>query len=128
VKYGLKIFKLFFTIIVIVYFLSLGFLIWCEITLEWWPITEEGHEDSFIHYFGFTDKTANLTTLTIIYYGLTSLSTVGLGDLHPRSNAERLLVAFLLIGGVAIFSYIMGNFIELGIQFSSLTDELQEDE
>jgi len=57
---------------------------------------------------------------------LTSLSTIGLGDLHPRSNAERLLVAFLLIGGVAIFSYIMGDFIELGTQYNTLTDELEE--
>jgi len=53
IKYGLKIFKLFFTIILIVYFLSLGFLIWCDITLDIWPSTEPDYSDSFIFYFRF---------------------------------------------------------------------------
>jgi len=63
-------------------------------------------------------------TIKVIYWGLTSLSTVGLGDLHPRSNAERLVVAFLLLSGVAIFSYIMGEFIDTGKYFAELSDEL----
>ena len=49
----------------------------------------------------------------LIYYAFTSLSTVGFGDLAPRSDSERLFVAFMLLFGVAIFSYIMGVFIEI---------------
>ena len=49
----------------------------------------------------------------MMYYSFTSLSTVGLGDLVPRSNVERLLCSFVLLFGVAIFSYIMGIFIEV---------------
>ena len=48
-----------------------------------------------------------------MYYAFTSLSTVGFGDYHPRSDEERVLCAFILLFGVAIFSYIMGNFIEM---------------
>lgn len=47
------------------------------------------------------------------YYAFTTLSTVGFGDFHPRSNAERTVCAFILLIGVAIFSYVMGNFIEI---------------
>ena len=46
------------------------------------------------------------------YFAFTSLSTVGLGDFHPRGNIERVCTGFMLLFGVAIFSYIMGNFIE----------------
>jgi hypothetical protein len=49
----------------------------------------------------------------VIYYAFTTLSTVGFGDFFPSSNSERALCSFILLGGVAIFSYIMGNFIEI---------------
>jgi hypothetical protein len=38
---------------------------------------------------------------------------VGFGDYNPRSDQERLFIAFGLLFGVAIFSLIMGNFIEM---------------
>ena len=47
--------------------------------------------------------------VTLTYFMFTSLSTVGLGDYHPRSNIERLIGALLLLFGVAITSYIMDN-------------------
>lgn len=48
-----------------------------------------------------------------MYFTITSLSTVGFGDYHPRSDTERAFGAFILLFGVAIFSIIMGNFIEI---------------
>ena len=49
----------------------------------------------------------------MVYYAFTSLSTVGFGDYHPRSDEERLFCAMILLFGVAIFSYMMGIFIEI---------------
>ena len=43
----------------------------------------------------------------------TTLSTVGLGDLHPRANAERLMTCIILFLGVMVFSYIMGNLVDI---------------
>lgn len=60
------------------------------------------------------------------YYSFTSLSTVGFGDYHPRSNTERILCAFVLLFGVAIFSYIMGNFIEILDIYKALDDDLDD--
>ena len=51
--------------------------------------------------------------LVAVYFSFTSLSTVGLGDYHPKSNPERACTAMLLLIGVAVFSYILGNFIEI---------------
>lgn len=52
-------------------------------------------------------------TIAVTYYSVTSLSTVGLGDLHPRSNIERVFISFFLLFGVSVFSYLMGNLIEI---------------
>jgi len=49
----------------------------------------------------------------ICYFALTTLSTVGYGDYYPISNLERICAVVIMLGGVAFFSYIMGNFIEI---------------
>lgn len=51
--------------------------------------------------------------IILMYFSFTSLTTVGFGDFNPRSNVERLFISFGLLFGVAIFSYIMGQFIEI---------------
>ena len=52
-------------------------------------------------------------TIIAIYFAQTSLSTVGFGDYYPRSDAERLLVVAILVFGQAIFSIMMGKFINI---------------
>ena len=61
-----------------------------------------------------------------MYYSFTSLTTVGFGDYAPRANSERIMGSAVLLFGVAIFSYIMGNFIEILDQFRNLNAELNE--
>ena len=51
--------------------------------------------------------------IKINYFSFTTLSTVGFGDFNPRSNLERLYMAFGMLLGVAIFSSILGNFIDM---------------
>ena len=46
-----------------------------------------------------------------IYFAFTSLSTVGFGDYYPVSSLERIVCAFVLLIGVAMFSYILGELI-----------------
>ena len=44
-----------------------------------------------------------------MYFAFTSLSTVGFGDFYPVSDMERLVGSFVLLIGVAMFSYILGE-------------------
>jgi hypothetical protein len=46
-----------------------------------------------------------------VYYSFTTLSTVGFGDYNPKSDGERLMIAFILPFGISIFSFMMGNFL-----------------
>ena len=51
--------------------------------------------------------------ITILYFTFTSLSTVGFGDYYPISDEERIVGAFMLLFGVAIFSYFMAQLFEV---------------
>ena len=66
--------------------------------------------------------------LIVMYFAFTSLTTVGFGDFHPVSNGERIVGAFSLLFGVAIFSYIMGHFIEILNQFKLCQQDLDDGE
>lgn len=66
--------------------------------------------------------------IKMMYFAFTSLSTVGFGDFCPRGNIERLLGAMMLLFGVAIFSYIMGKFIEMIEKLQLLNQELEEED
>ena len=51
--------------------------------------------------------------MTSLYFALTVLSTVGYGDYYPISNIEMITALAVMLGGVAFFSYIMGNLLEI---------------
>ena len=57
--------------------------------------------------------------MTSIYFALTILSTVGYGDYYPISNVEMLTALAVMLGGVAFFSYIMGNLLEIFNNYES---------
>lgn len=59
----------------------------------------------------------------LTYFAFTSLSTVGFGDYTPRSDLERGVGAFMLLSGVAIFSIIMGQFINILENYSKFNEE-----
>ena len=44
------------------------------------------------------------------YFILTTLSTVGYGDFYPQSQMEKVIGIFIMLIGIAFFSYIMSNF------------------
>lgn len=66
--------------------------------------------------------------LKLVYFTFTTLSTVGFGDFSPKSNIERMILAFGMLMGVAIFSVIMGQFIEMLEQVKDLQAEYEEGE
>ena len=51
--------------------------------------------------------------IAVFYFAFTTLTTVGFGDLRPYSTFERIFNALILFIGVACFSYIIGNFLEV---------------
>lgn len=83
-------------------------------------LKNQGLKSQFQVFYGliYKDRTYNL--ISQIYFSFTTMSTVGFGDYAPRSNIERVIGSFLLLLGVAIFSYILGSFQNLIVHFQAL--------
>ena len=62
----------------------------------------------------------------MMYWAFTTLSTVGFGDFYPMSNYERGLCSIGFLMGVAVFSYIMGNFAEIIAFLLEIDRDLEE--
>jgi hypothetical protein len=71
----------------------------------------------------FTDR-----LLIATYFAFTSLSTVGFGDLNPRSNYERSFMMLILLFGVAIFSFIMDIFNQTITKMKRLDSDFDDSE
>lgn len=83
-------------------------------------------EDLFMVTFQIESKSHIENLIIVNYFAVTSLSTVGFGDFHPRGDTERLVTALILLFGVAIFSYIMGIFIGILDQISHFNEGLDD--
>jgi hypothetical protein len=62
----------------------------------------------------------NKLMIKMWYFGLTTLSTIGYGDYSAKSSNEKYVLGMLMLFGVSVFSYIMGNLIEILATFNSL--------
>ena len=64
--------------------------------------------------------------IAVVYFAFTTLATVGYGDYRPVSNPERLVGGAFILFGVTVFSFIMGNFIEMLVEFKAVTAENED--
>lgn len=114
----------------IAYYVGVNFVIFSQTLHEFQfvelPDGEEVHHDeqSYVYdtfvengNWSIVDESRLRRVLIALYFAFTTLSTTGLGDYYPVSDIERLVGAFLLLIGVAIFSYIMGELLTMLIKF-----------
>lgn len=132
-SYVLKISKLIIIILNLSYVFGVFWMTLCEAVFDFqFDIDIEAYlnndyddePDLFLNYFELYKKTEYEGLIISTYFAFTSLSTVGLGDFHPRGDVERVVTGFMLLFGVAIFSYIMGNFIEILSEFKEFHEEI----
>lgn len=112
IMYCYKIFRLFIIAFIITYFCG----------CLWMIIVDQTKNDSPTTFFK-TYKLGNMTNkdqlITISYYALTTLSTVGYGDYFPLSDIEVVVSLTYILAGAAFFAFIMGSFIEIISNYQS---------
>lgn len=64
----------------------------------------------------------------VVYFAFTTLATVGYGDFHAISDTEKIVGSLIILFGVAMFSFIMGNFIEILMSFKIVSAENEDSE
>ena len=66
--------------------------IFYDLVLEWEinEIEDGDTPDTFIMMNDLLQRSPRERLVVMSYFMFTTLSTVGLGDLHPRANAERI--------------------------------------
>ena len=97
-------------IFLLAYFLGALWLILTKHT------TANSDEHTFYNIYGLADLTNFESLWIVVYFMFTTLSTVGFGDFHPKSEIERIVMSFILLIGVACFSYIMSQFISIVLE------------
>ncbi|CEG38634.1 potassium sodium hyperpolarization-activated cyclic nucleotide-gated [Plasmopara halstedii] len=55
-----------------------------------------------------------------IYWAITTMTTVGFGDIYPVNNLEKGFCILVLIGGTTLFAYVVGTVIEVASNSKSL--------
>lgn len=90
--------------------------------------TQFPDEFTFYNVYGMAEYSDGENLIIVVYYLFTTLSTVGFGDYNPKSEIERVIVTFILIIGVATFSWIMSQFIDTlqSVQNVTATNEDSE--
>jgi hypothetical protein len=94
-----------------IYGVACLFFLYCDF------ISNEHGIDGFIQEYGLrtvdkygmVDQDLGKSLVTMMYFSLTVLSTVGYGDYYPVVSSEMLLCSFFMMMGVAVFSWIMGE-------------------
>ena len=78
--------------------------------------------NSWISNYEQEDQSLSIVYLDTIYYCITTMITIGYGDIHGYTSSERLFCVFLMLLATGIFSYTMNN-IQLLIMGDDQTDK-----
>jgi hypothetical protein len=107
IKYGFKICRLIIIAITLTYFVGCFWFLFCN------RISRFYFTNNFIDTYNLDNKELYERLIVSSYFAITTLTTVGYGDFTPQNNLERLFSVFIMLLGVAMFSYVMGNFTNL---------------
>ena len=112
-RYIYKVFRLIFIALMLTYFLGCAWYFVVEIFEDTEAV------ESFIAKNDLRNYSEFERMIICCYFVLTTLSTVGYGDMSPNTNTEKIIGISLMIVGIAFFSYIMGNFNDVLINYDN---------
>lgn len=122
IMYAFRVLRLIVTILILSYFLGTLWFIFSKRT------TATPEDYTFFNEYDLADREDSENLIIVVYFAFTTLSTVGFGDYNPKSELERIITTFILLIGVACFSYIMGQFIEILMNFQTVTADNEDSE
>jgi hypothetical protein len=83
------------------------FLLWISLISHWIAL-------GWLHIGGVSEEKVNSHEyLRSIYWTVTTLTTIGYGDIVPVTDAQTLYTIFVMLTGVGVYGYVIGNIANL---------------
>lgn len=70
---------------------------------------DDSSKKNWLYVCGFQDSPSLEIYVTALYFTITTLVTVGYGDITAKTVSEKIVAAFLMMIGVVTFSYMTGS-------------------
>jgi hypothetical protein len=101
------------------FFLGMIYYCYCDITAG-------ANDENFINNYSLEERSVYQISIIVLYYSVTTLSTVGFGDFVPQNNQDRIFITVSLIFGVGIFSAVLNLFQGLFYQLWNLNNDFDD--
>ena len=88
--------------------------------------SRDDYRDYYYEVYEVSSLSGSDVALISLYYSFTTLSTIGFGDFHPKDDVERIFCAIIMVGGVMVFSYIMGNFVDMIKNYEIMNSDIDD--
>ncbi|KAK9050526.1 hypothetical protein SSX86_030504, partial [Deinandra increscens subsp. villosa] len=75
---------------------------------------------------GFKDHSLGSRYVTSLYWSITTLTTVGYGDLHAQNRREMIFVICYMLFNLGLTSYLIGNMTNLVVHGTSKTRQFRD--
>ena len=134
--FGLRFMKNVIVFFSLAYFGGIIWLYWCYVCLKFINPRDdageplEGSSFLLVYDLDFSSearlRSAGNTITAVMYFMMTTMSTVGFGDLHPKSDAERLACVLVFLVGGTFYSIVMGDFLDILSQYCELRANFDE--
>jgi CRP-like cAMP-binding protein len=114
-RFGISFLKIPLSLKRMLYFLSVFFLVCHLISCLWFFIStiEISKNRNWVIKYGVQDLDEFDLYICSLYWTVTTLTTVGYGDITPDNNLERGVCMCVMIGGVFFYSYTVGTITSL---------------
>ena len=110
-------------------FLSMVFFLMIHIIACFWIFIakfDETSKDNWIYSKGFQDFSEYDLYMSSFYFSVTTIVTVGYGDITAISSGEKLVAVFLMLIGVIAFSFATGALGNILANYDSSEAKLKE--
>ena len=131
----IQIVRLIIQLFVIVYFVGMYWFVFVDVLMHIIlisrpedPFDDDVELNNFQKEFRLIELKGFGKTLAAMYFAMTSLSTIGFGDMYPVNDLERLLGSFMLLSGVAVFSMVMGQLSFMVANMDILNGDQEDDD
>lgn len=120
IKYVIRVIRLIAILFILSYFIG---TVWYIVV--WKMYNSDPDRESYFKVYGLdvmkSEDNDIDSMIIVVYWAFTTLSSLGYGDYYPRNNDERIVAVIVFLFGVALFTFIMNDLMEILMQYQRVS-------